>query len=56
MSEMDGWIDNRTHSQDPAVEVDSVSHGLFAHAQYELHPLLVGLRVGLSVLLHDLPL
>ena len=45
-----------THSQNPAVEMDSVNDGLRTHLQYQLHPRLVGFGVRLGVLLHYLTL
>lgn len=46
----------RTDSQNPAVEVNSVSHGLLAHGENELYPLLKCLWIQLDILLDQFTL
>lgn len=39
-----------TNTQYPTVEADCVMHGISAHLQHKLHPVLKSLWVGLSIL------
>ncbi len=45
-----------TNTKYSTVEADGIPHGICTHLQYELHPGLEGLGIGLSILLYYLTL